>query len=257
MNKNFTDNIISKIKERGLHMRPRWHFALQTLGVVLLSVIAFVLAVFLLSWVYFILHANGAWLLPAFGQRGWLGFARSFPALPAIAGLVLLMVLALVLEKFRWAYRLPLLYVGLGVLGLVAVFSLTVAQTPFHREFYRSAQKGGGLAGPLYRGYGHMPKGEAYVGTAANVASSTFEITTQDGEIIFVSINERTRLPFGFDLAPDDTVMVMGDRVENMLTAFGLREIGADDGFFDHPRLMRPAPREGRGEPSPGFPPRR
>ena len=222
-------------------MRPRWHFILQTLLVIAVCVAAFVLAVFLLSWVYFILHANGAWLLPAFGRRGWLGFMRSFPWIPAIAGLVLLMVLAGVLEKFRWAYRLPLLYVGLGVLGLVVVFSLTVAQTPFHREFYRSAQKGGGLTGPLYRGYGHMPKGEAYVGTAANVASSTFELTTQDGEVIFVNINERTRLPFGFDLTPDDTVMVMGDRVANILTAFGLREIGDDDGFFDHPRLMQRA----------------
>ncbi len=243
MNNNFTDKIINKIKERGLHMRPRWHFIAQTLLVIGVCVAAFILAVFLLSWVYFILHANGAWLLPAFGRRGWMGLARSFPWLPAVAGLVLLLVLALILEKFRWAYRLPLLYVGLGVLGLVVVFSLTVAQTPFHQEFYRFAQQGRGLAGPLYRGYGRMPKDEAYVGTVANPATSTFELATEDGEIFFVNINERTRLPFGFDLVPDDTVMVMGDRLENTLTAFGVREIGDDDGFFDQPRLRRRGPR--------------
>lgn len=246
---NLTDKILSKIKDRGLHMRPRWHFILQTVLVIIVCVLAFGLAVFLLSWIYFILHANGAWLLPAFGRRGWFGFAHSFPWLPAVAGLVLLLALALVLEKFRWVYRLPVLYIALAVLGLTVVFSLTVAQTPFHREFYRSAQKGGGLTGPLYRGYGRMPKGEAYVGTAANVATSTFEITTRDGEIILVNINERTRLPFGFDLSPEDTVLVLGDRTANIITAFGLREIGEDDGFFDHPRMMRrffPPPPPGR-----------
>lgn len=246
---NLTDKILSKIKDRGLRMRPRWHFILQTLLVAGLCVLAFGLAVLILSWLYFILHANGAWLLPGFGPRGWLTFARSFPWLPALAGLLLIVVLAVVLEKFRWAYRWPFLYVSLGVLALTVVFSLTVARTPLHQGFYRQAQGGGGLAGSMYRGYGRPPRGEVFVGTAAKVATSTFEITTRDGEVILVNINGRTRLPFGFDLAPDDTVMVMGNRIENMLTAFGLREIGADDGFFDHPRMMR-----GYLPPPPGAP---
>lgn len=245
MNNNFADKIINKIKERRISMRPRWHFVAQTGLVILVCAAAFILAVWLLSWIYFILHANGAWLLPAFGRRGWLGFLHSFPWLPAIAGLVLIMVLSLVLEKFQWAYRWPFLYIGLLVLGLVALGSLTVAQTPFHRGFYSDAlQTGGGIAGPLYRGYGHMPRGEAYVGTITNPATSTFELATEDGEIFLVNINERTRLPFGFDLVPADTVMVIGDRIENMLTAFGVREIRDDDGFFDRPRMMRrPPPR--------------
>lgn len=240
MNNNFTDKIIDKIKERGLNVRPRWHFILQTTAVIAVCILAFILAVFLLSWIYFILHANGAWLLPAFGRRGWLGLMRSFPWLPAIAGLVLLLVLSLVLEKFRWAYRQPALYIGFGVFTLVIIFSLTLAQTSFHREFYRAAyQTGGGLTGQLYRGYGRMPAGQAYVGTVANAATSTFEINTADGETIFVNLTDRTRLPFGYNLAPNDVVMVMGERADNTLTAFGVREINENDGFYAHPRMMR------------------
>lgn len=240
MKNNLADKIINKIKERQIGMRPRWHFILQTLLVILVCVLAFILAVWLLSWLYFILHASGAWFLPAFGRRGWLSFLNSFPWWPATIGLILVMILAFVLEKFRWAYRQPLLYIGLASLGVVILFSWTVAQTPLHRGFYREAyQKDGDLAGSLYRGYGRMPAGPAYVGTVINAATSTFEITTEDGQVIFVATTPGTRLPFGYNLAPNDTVMVMGERSDNMLTAWGVREINDNDGFYAHPRMMR------------------
>ncbi|MDP1709514.1 MAG: hypothetical protein Q8L21_01355 [Candidatus Komeilibacteria bacterium] len=237
MNNDLAKKIITKIREGKLNMRPRWYFILQTAAVLVISVLAFVLAVFLISWLYFILHASGAWLLPAFGSHGWMHFLRSFPWLPASIGLILIMILAFILEKFRWAYRQPALYVGLGIVVLTVLFSLTIARTPVHDIFYQQAfKKGGGPAGSLYRGYGQMPRSSAYTGTVMDVATGTFSITTAEGEVISVATDGRTRFPFGYQLEPNDMVMIMGERTDNILRAFGVREIKDNDGFYPDPR---------------------
>lgn len=237
MNNDLAKKVITSIRERHINMRPRWHFVFQTIVVLVVSALSFMLAVFLISWLYFIIHANGTWLLPSFGSRGWLHFLRSFPWLPASFGLVFIMILAFVLEKFRWVYRQPVVYVGLGILILIVLSSLTVSFTPVHYMFYKQAfRKEGGPVGPLYRGYGRMPRGNVFTGTVADMASSTFSITTPEGEIILVSTDDRTRFPFDYQMELNDMVMIMGERAEeNILRAFGVREIKDNDGFYPNP----------------------
>lgn len=240
------NKILERIASGKINMVPRWHFVLR-LSITIALLVAFgSLAVFLLSFIFFILPANGSWFLHDFGAPGWLHFFRLFPWLLAVILAVSTILLAVVLERFRFAYHRPVIYLGLGTLLVVLAGGLLLAQTPMHRAFYQQSKKTPrSVVGDFYRGFGRMHSNNVYLGTVNNIASSTFQIETESGELLIIMMDERTNCPFGCDLEPNDTVMIMGNRLDGTINAFGVREIKDDEGFFGPPNWRERPPRPG------------
>jgi len=240
------NKILERIASGKVSMVPRWHFVLRLIITIALLFAFGALAVFLLSFIFFILPANGSWFLHDFGAPGWVHFFRLFPWLPAILLAISVILLGLVLERFSFVYHRPLIYLGLGTLLVVLAGSLLLAKTPMHRAFYQQSKKTPqSVVGDFYRGFGRMHSDNVYLGTINNVASSTFQIETESGEPLIIMMDERTNCPFGCDLDLDDTVMVMGNRLDGTINAAGVREIRDDEGFFGPPNWRERPPRYG------------
>lgn len=243
------NKILERIDSGNVRMRPRWHFVLR-LSITIALIFAFgALAVFLFSFLLFILPASGAWFLHDFGAPGWIHFFRLFPYLPAVILAASIILVGLILERFSFAYHRPMIYLGLGILAVVVAGSLLISKTPMHRAFYQQARKSPlPVVGDFYRGYGRMRSDNVYLGTVNNIASSTFQIETEKGEPLVIMMDARTNCPFGCNLELDDTVMIMGRRSDGAVNAFGVRKIKDDEGFFGPPdwreRTPRPGPRE-------------
>ena len=235
------NKILERIASDKISMKPRWHFALR-LAVTIALLVAFGgLAFFLCSFLFFILPASGAWFLHDFGAPGWLHFFRLFPYLPAIILAASIILLGLVLERFSFAYHRPLVYLGLGTLLVVFAGSLLISKTPLHGSVYRQTRRAPlPVVDDFYRGYGKMRSNDVFLGTVNNVATSTFQIVTVNGEPLIINLDEKTRCPFDCDLDIDDVVMIMGRRFDGSINALGVRKIKSDEGFFGPPDWNRP-----------------
>ena len=235
------NKILERIASGKVNMKPRWYFVLRLLVTIALLAALGALAVFLCSFIFFILPANGSWFLHDFGAPGWLHFFRLFPYLPAGILAASIILLGLILERFSFAYHRHIIYLGLATLVVVLAGSFILAKTPMHRAFYQQSKKSPfPVVGDFYRGYGRMRSNNVYLGTVNNIATSSFQIETEKGEPLIIMMDERTNCPFGCNFELDDTVMIMGERFDNSVNALGVRKIKDDEGFFGPPDWPRP-----------------
>lgn len=249
MSNNLKERILEKIKA-GVPPHSRWYFIWRAAVVTAAAVAIFTLLLYLTSWLVFILHANGAWWLLGFGPRGWRNFLFLFPFLPALAIVILIAGLAFLAERWRFVYRQPLFYLGIGLVGIVLIGSWLLVRTSLHRGIYRQSAAGAApLVGPLYRHYGGFRPDDGLAGIVradidGDVSNGTFDIETAGGERFLIQTNEQTRSPFACCLMPGDQVMVMGDRDDSATTvaAFGVRKVRDEDDFFGRPFWMRAPP---------------
>src|SRR3989344_577393 len=73
------DAVLAKIKSGQAKMKPRWHFVLKDALFAMGSVIVALTLLYLLSFVIFVLHRNGAWFAPSLGLRGAREFFFALP----------------------------------------------------------------------------------------------------------------------------------------------------------------------------------
>lgn len=245
---NLRARILGKIKSQNVRIHSRWYFVLQAASAVAAAIAVFALLLYLVSWLVFILHANGTWWLPSFGPRGWRNFLSLFPFLPALLIVILIAGLAFLTERWRFVYRQPLFYLGIGLVVVVLAGNWLVGRTGLHRDIYRRSAAGAApIVGPFYRHYGGFRPEGGLAGLVradadGDITNGTFDIETAEGERFLIQTSEQTRRPFACCLAPGDQVMVMGDRdVEaTTVSAVGVRKMMDEDDFFGRPGWMRP-----------------
>jgi len=153
MTDNLKDKILKDIREGRVHMRPRAYFALQVVALVLVAFAALVVSVFILNFIVFTIRLNRADMLLGQGLQGWLVFVGLFPWALLILDVLLVLVLELLLRKFQWGYKVPALYLLLGLLVLTVVAGVLVDRaTPLNDQLWRGQR---GLPPPLRDIYGH------------------------------------------------------------------------------------------------------
>lgn len=230
MNKN---KILEKIKKQGLKMRPKSYFIFRTILFVLGIVLAFLFTIFIISFIVFTLRASGIWYFPAFGFRGLGLFFGSFPWLLIIFAIILVILLEIFAKKFSLVYRKPLVYSILGIIVIVFLIGIIISQTSLHRGLFMSAQQGKlPVFGPLYRSHFIMPPHNAFIGTVSDISDNGFQIKIEDGEALRVIISSETHFPFSNDVKEDDLVIVMGERENSTIKAFGVRKIEDNKGIY-------------------------
>ena len=203
MSNELRDKVLGAIKNGKVKMRPKWHYVLKTALAITGGVLLSLALLYLVSFIFFALRANGVWFMPAFGLSGMRTFVMSLPWLLIFTSLLFIIILEILVKRYAFAYRKPLLYSVLGILALAIIGGFALARAPFHRSLLRRAQEDR------------------------------------------VRLVPETRLPFGFNFAEGDEVVVFGDRDDDTVEARGIVEI--DDEMMEPrpyrnipPRMMRP-----------------
>ena len=231
------EKIIAAAKSGKLKMRPRWHFVLRAVLWLAGAVIAVLAALYFASLFLFINRETGIWLAPVFGWRGVLIFLASAPWLIILSVLVFALALEILVRRYGFTYRLPLLYSALAVLLFVFAGAALLVRTPLHENLSR-CPRGDRLLEPahfvpegppcgtgVYRDLGPRRFHDFYYGTVKNIAGADFIIITRQREDFIVRINSQTRLPFGAQFQIGDELAVVGDRKGDQIDAFGIVEI--------------------------------
>ena len=224
--------VMDAIKKDGVIMRPRWHFLLLAALTATGALILLLALVYLFSFVVFALHDGGSWFAPSFGMRGWFDLLRSIPIYLLILFAIFAVVLDVLVRRYSFGYRRPLL-VSLGVIVVIVLVSgFIVAQTSFHRSLAFHARHGH-LPQPFGMWYGHPHHerpDDMYRGVIVATSSRGFLIRRGDESTSTIVVTPDTRLPYGKDFEPGDTLIIIGDEMgTGTVRAFGILEVDSDE----------------------------
>jgi hypothetical protein len=230
-------DLLDKIHTGQTKMLPKSYFILRMIftALGLLSVLA--LAVFFCSFAVFYLRIGGYTMLPRFGLLGFKDLFLYFPWLITTVVILFLLALAYAIFKRTAAYKTPALYSALGILVLVIVAGIAVANTPLHMQLWNSARQGKlPVVGGIYMGYGMMRPHDMFVGTVKNLTGNNFVLQIDENQIFLVNYDQSARLPFG-SINNGDAVMVMGSVQGGTITAYGISPLG-NSGTSAYPQDM-------------------
>lgn len=242
--KSGRDEILSRIKQEGVAMKPRLFFTAQIIAIAATALATLVVSVFIFNFILFSIRINSHDAFLAFGPRGFLAFLRFFPWPFLLADIGLIILLEWLIRQFRFGYRMPIAYVVGGILALTLVLGLTLDRGTFLNDHLMQNAGGPGIPPPIGRMYrdarngphdgicrctvtaidGNMLTVEDY----RNGATSTFTVILPE--------NDRRATTTGISVG--DVVMVAGDRNGNEIRAFGVKK--AMDRFMPVPGGPKP-----------------
>lgn len=226
--KNLKEQILARISEEKTRMRPRWHFVLKSFLAVVGFLIVVTTLIYMISLGAFFLRQSGVLFAPQFGIRGVRIFFVSLPWFLIVFSLVFIVVLEILVRKYSFGYRRPLLYTLVAVLCIVIGGGVVVARTPFHGTMLMRAERHELPFGEAwYRGYGKPRLREVHPGVISEMSAEGFRMVSPREEILTVIVTPQTRFPLGLDFSEGDAVVVMGERDFSTTTirAFGVRII--------------------------------
>ncbi|MBP9731878.1 MAG: hypothetical protein KBD29_00240 [Candidatus Magasanikbacteria bacterium] len=224
--KNTIDHILESIKKGELKMRPKWHFMLKTVLLILGSVILALSLFYLISLIIFGLRETGVIFTPGFGVRGTIIFLRSLPWLLILLVGIFLVILEILVRSYSFAYKTPLVYSAALIVLIAFVGGWIVARTPLHTVMIRHVPEfniplvGGGypdIRRPMFK--------EVHTGRIIVITPRGFDIQNPRNEMFMVIITPQTQIKRDVQFHAGDRVMIMGPRFENEIRAMGVRKI--------------------------------
>jgi len=222
--KSIKELVLTQIKEGKAIMRPKWHFVfkgvLVTLGVVLVTLVI----LYIVSFLIFVLREAGVLFIPAFGLGGLGAFLLSIPwVLVLVAGLFFFF-LEILVRRYSFAYKKPLVYSLLGIIGIVVIGSGVVLVTGVHQNLSQRAEEiGVPFVGPLYRGY--LPEQFELVhgGAIEKITDEGFLLLDRRGDEFEIIVTSKTMIAPDLELLAGTSVMVVGEEREKVIEAMGIR----------------------------------
>jgi glucan phosphoethanolaminetransferase (alkaline phosphatase superfamily) len=178
---NLQEKILARI-HGGVPMRSRAYFLFRAAlaGVAALLVLAG--ALFTLSFLFFSVRESGVGYLLEFGEHGISAFVALFPWVSLLLFVVFVVILELLVRRFEFSYRFPLLRIFLWILIIGIAGSTIIGFTPLHSSLLSAADKDElPLLGPWYEQIhdSHVEQG-VYRGDITTVAATYFVISHND-----------------------------------------------------------------------------
>jgi hypothetical protein len=236
------EKILQSIKTGEVKMRPKWHFVLRGALVGIGTVLVALTLLYIISFIIFILHQNGTLFAPGLGVRGLGIFLFSLPWILIVITLIFIAVLEILVRRYAFAYRRPLLYSALAVVFLVLVGGVIIARTSLHPKFFIYAREGRlPIAGQLYRGYGMQRLPNIHPCIITEINENGFVAEDIRNERVVVMISSDTEFPFGTNFSIGDRVLVLGDRSNTTISATAIRKI--EDTMYMRQRPGTSSPR--------------
>jgi len=220
------NNIMKAIKADEVTMRSRLFFMTRT--ALWLSGILVVLSatLFLGSFVIFLLRGNGLLEVAHFGTPGIVAVLFSLPWLTILGVIILAVTLEILAKHFAFVYKKPLVYSLLGVLLVIILGAVLVAQSSIHeRVFELNREHPLPGVGPLYEG-AMRDIDDVRIGIIQSIDEDSLVLVTRGGETFEIVLTPETRMP-PRPLSEGEVVVVMTDESSEVgtTTALGLRPL--------------------------------
>lgn len=220
--------VMGAIRKGSLRMRPRWQFICLSAAWILATMLIFLCILFFASLVVFVLRDSGAWSAPALGGRGWRSFLNGVPWLILLLSAAAVLLLALAVRHYEFAYRRPAILSVTFLFGCAVCGAFIIAATPFHHQMKRFASRDE-LPFPLSIAYSITSRSRSadiYHGTVIGIVPGYVTIVDENGfGTTTAHIGKRTRLPYGGDFSVGERVVIVGDRgASSTVEAFGVVE---------------------------------
>ena len=225
--KSIQETILKKIERGETTMKSKSYFVIRAIlllaGVVIVALALF----FFMSFILFTLRQTGLLLVPIFGFQGIRIVMASFPWIFLLLILISIILLELLIKKYTFAYRRPLVYSLVAIMLFTSIGGFVVAQTSFHDEFYKRAQNNHlPFMGPLYHSFGLERLDDVHRGIITVITENGFQMENLHGEILTIIIFDETRFPLGTNFKEGDSILVLGRQDNGTIQAFGIRKIG-------------------------------
>jgi hypothetical protein len=208
--------VLEKVRAGKVRRRPRWQFMLRIFATLAVCVLLLILSAFVISFIIFSLHESGEQFLLGFGWHGIEVFFQLFPWLQAVAVLILLAILEWLLQGFKIGYRVPLLNIFLGVIGISLILGVIINFTPLHGVLLGAADRGHlPILGEPYEHIFDSHEGDGVCrGTVVSVGTNSFTIYHNDYDNDADDGTFTVHIPPGSALPlphVGDNVLVFGD----------------------------------------------
>jgi hypothetical protein len=222
------DHIIKTIKTGDVKMRPKWYFLLRDILGATAIVIILLIAVYVGSFIIFVLHQDGTWFVPVFGFAGWFALFNALPWVLIVLSCLFVVALAFLVMRYPFSYKWPVVYSFLGIGFLIAAASFLFVQTSFSNTFFSSPiPEGLPFLGEYYPGVGVLSPNNVHRGEIEALTSSGFVVEGFFGTTSTVFIASQTDMMFAGPFEPGDVVVVFGNRsVTGTIQAVGIEKIG-------------------------------
>lgn len=221
--KNLKHNIMGAIKADQVRMHSRLYFLARSALWLVSILLAFAVALFLLSFAIFMLRGNGLLATPTFGMPGLIPLIFSLPWLIGLAILMLVVVIEILGSQFALVYKRPLVYSVLGVLAATTLGASAIAHTTVHERMFRLGREGKLPSfGAHFYEKALRERPDVHVGEIVSVGEQLV-IETRTGSTTTVIITEETRRPPTLRLG--ETVVVFGEMTGETVTAFGIKPV--------------------------------
>ncbi|MHB8660562.1 MAG: hypothetical protein ACYC75_01285 [Minisyncoccota bacterium] len=223
-------NVLEKIRRGEISMRSRIYFILRATLIGVVAVLALVGSLFMLSFVFFSIHASNIRFLLEFGERGLLTFIALFPWISFFIFLFLLIALEFLVRQFTSAYRFSLLRIFLWILIVGIAGSTLIGFTPLHSFLLSEADKGQlPILGSWYEQIhdSHQDQG-VYRGDITSITGAAFVISHNDADRDSDEGTWTIVPPAGFDLSTlsvGEKVYVAGRLQSGVVYAYGIRVV--------------------------------
>ncbi len=242
-NQQLNQDLLKKIESGKVTMHSRASFVWKTILWVLAAGLLAAILVFTITFIIFILRANGTWDLPAFGFHGLVEFLLFFPWLFVPALILFVWLLERFILRHSFAYRLPVLYSAGAVIILVVIASLAVLATPLHRRLFEQASnKQLPVAGGFYRFFGESRPDDFYAGAISSSSPGTYTIITRKGQTLTIQKNPDTQIISTSPLEQGNCVEIIGDEEDGKIIAISIKKNDAQNVESCWPQPLPPPP---------------
>jgi len=213
------DRVIGAIKSGEVKMRASWYFWLQR-SLIVASVLVLLLSVlYLVSFIIFILHETGAWFGIYLGVSGWAVFFHAVPWSLILVSLALILILDILLSRYPFIYKYPLLYSLLGLIVIVGLGGSLLAATSFHARLFRSL-------GGFYSYYDGAAAIQAHRGEVTGFLESGLVLSNFDGTTSTVIFDAAILPSIQGAFTKGDLIVVFGpESATHTIQAFGVEKI--------------------------------
>jgi hypothetical protein len=227
--KEIKDTILEKIKHGEVEMRPRWHFVIKSILVLSGIILGSIGLVYILSFILFYLRQSGLFFIPLFGFRALLTFIIASPWLLVLTAVVFIIALELLVRRYSFGYRTPLLYMLFGIIAISFLGTYLISQTTVHDRLQTFSEKNNvPIFSPLYRAYGKRELMDVHMGRIVEITDKGFIIENNKSEQLHIYVSEQTRSPRNIVFTEGQSVGVFGERTEDAVIAEGVRPLHDD-----------------------------
>lgn len=147
-------SVVEAIKAGKVAMKPKWHFMLKTAFTVLVSLILFLVLIYLISFIGLIIHEKHLFDIFNLGPRGLYDFMFSLPWIVVFLSIIFVIVFYILIKKYAFVYEKPFIYSFFGLIFLTIFIGCIIHIFDDNFRFARFGENTHVIIlGPMHRYY--------------------------------------------------------------------------------------------------------